>query len=156
MAIGALFAYVLYYWLDWYNKSIFANRFFQFIVLLVIVGHYSVGFSFSYNLGFKILLSFLYGFLILNVSVVKNKLIRLENNWLTYLGVISYGLYMYHMLVDYALRFVAIKLSAHLPGFVLIPLYYIGLLCGAILVAALSHRYFESYFLKLKARLQKL
>jgi peptidoglycan/LPS O-acetylase OafA/YrhL len=156
MAIGAVFAYVLYYRFDWYEGSFFSNRFFQLIVLLVIAGHYFIGYGISNDLYFKILLSLLYGLLILNVSVVKNKLIRLERPWLTYLGVISYGLYMYHLLVDYVLRIAFAKIvTMHMPDVIVIPLYYITLLLGTIVIAAFSHRYFEKYFLKLKARLSK-
>lgn len=155
MAIGAVFAYILYHHLAWYQKSFFASKYVQLIVLLIVVGHFTIGYCFSRNLYFEILLSFLYGLLILNVSVLKNKLINLENRWLTYLGVISYGLYMYHMLVDYVLRFVTPKAASIIPNIIIIPLYYIVLLSGAILVAAFSHRYFEKYFLSLKSRLHK-
>lgn len=156
MAIGAVFAYILYYHLEWYERSFFTRKYVQLIVLLIIVGHFTIGYSFSHNVYFGILLSFLYGILILNVSVIKNKLISLENRWLTYLGVISYGLYMYHMLVDYVLRFVTAKIiNMQVPHLIIIPLYYILLLLGAISIAAFSHRYFEKYFLNLKGRLHK-
>jgi peptidoglycan/LPS O-acetylase OafA/YrhL len=156
MAIGAVFAYILYFHFNRYEKSLFSKLYIQFIVLLIITGHYLTGFGFSENLYFKILLAFLYGLLILNVSVIKNKLINLEKPWLTYLGVISYGLYMYHMLIDYLLRLVTEKvISKHVPGFLIIPLYYILLIFGTILIAAISHKYFEKYFLNLKNRLHK-
>ena len=156
MAIGAIFAYVLYYHFERYERSVFTKKYLQLIVLLIIAGHFTIGYSFSHNLYFDILLSFLYGILILNVSVIKNKLISFENRWLTYLGVISYGLYMYHMLVDYLLRFVTAKIiNMHIPNLIIIPLYYIVLLFGAILIAAFSHKYFEKYFLSLKGRLHK-
>jgi peptidoglycan/LPS O-acetylase OafA/YrhL len=155
MAIGAVFAYILYYHFDRYEGSFFTNKYFQLILILIIAGHYLIGYSFSYNLYFKILIACLYGLLILNVSVINNKLVNLEKPWLTYLGVISYGLYMYHMLIDYVLRFVTAKIVAKhvMPAYVLIPLYYVALLMGSIAIAALSHRYFERYFLKLKDRL---
>jgi peptidoglycan/LPS O-acetylase OafA/YrhL len=156
MSIGAVFAYLLYYQFDRYEKSLFPKKYIQFIVLLIIIWHYTVGFSFSSNLYFKILLSFLYGILILNVSVIKNKLVNLEKRWLTYLGVISYGLYMYHMLIDYVLRLSTEKIAAKgAPSLVLIPLYYILLIAGSIVIASFSHRYFEKYFLNLKYRLAK-
>jgi peptidoglycan/LPS O-acetylase OafA/YrhL len=155
MAIGAVFAYILYYHFDRYESSFFSNKYFQLVVLLIIAGHYLIGYSFSYHLYFKIILACLYGLLILNVSVINNKLVNLEKPWLTYLGIISYGLYMWHMIIDYALRFTTAKIVAKyaIPGYVLIPLYFIVLLMGSIAVAALSHRYFERYFLKLKDRL---
>lgn len=70
----------------------------------------------------------------------------LHNRALAYLGTISYGIYMLHMLC----KNVVVKLLAlaHLPseGW---HLFALTLLLSSG-VAALSHRYFEAYFLRLK------
>lgn len=154
MAIGSIFAYTLYHHYDWYNRSFFVNRYTQLVILLVVALHYLVGFSFSHTLVFNIITSFLYGLLILNLSVISNKLINLERPLLTYLGVISYGLYMYHMLVDYVLRITYPKLlNLNIKNYILIPLYHILLLSGTIVIAGLSYKYFERFFLRLKNNL---
>jgi len=94
-----------------------------------------------------------YGLLILNSSLLDRPVINLEKRPLVYLGTISYGLYMCHMLVDYALRFTIMKIHGERIGFgILVPVYHIVLLGGAILLASLSYKYFESYFLRLKER----
>ncbi|MEO5892440.1 MAG: acyltransferase [Ferruginibacter sp.] len=154
MAIGSAFGYLLFYKYDWFNKSIFASRQMQLLVLLVISWHYLVGSFISDLLIFKILLAFLYGLLMINISAASKKLIKLEMPFLSYLGVISFGIYMYHMPVDYLLRTLVPRLhNIQLPVSVTMVMYYVLLLSGTIIVAAFSHRYFESYFLKLKDRL---
>ena len=87
-------------------------------------------------------------------QAVTEKLLQLEKRLLSYLGIISYGIYMYHMLIDYQLRYLLPKLAfLHLPKMLIIPLYYIILLLVTIAVAALSYHYFEKFFLRLKDRL---
>jgi peptidoglycan/LPS O-acetylase OafA/YrhL len=154
MAIGGLFAYLLYKKHEWYNGFFLSRKPVQLMVLAVIVWHYCIGFSFSGMLPFKILCSVLYGLLILNVSVISHKLINLEKPVLNYLGVISYGLYMYHMLVDYVLRTSVDKFGRGIPSKILVPLYYLVLLAGTIGVAAFSYKYFESYFLEIKKKMR--
>lgn len=154
MAIGAAFGYLLYHHFDWYNKSFLATKPVQIVVLAIIVGHYIIGFPFSEMLAFKILLAVLYSLLILNVSAVTNKLINIEVPSLSYLGVISYGIYMYHMLVDYVLRMLVPRLQGlQIPSVIIIIAYYLLLLTGAIIVAGISYKYFEKYFLQIKDRL---
>ena len=154
MAIGSLFAYIIYKKYDWYNTSVFSSKPIQLIILVIILWHYTIGFSFSGSLLFKIACSILYGFLILNVSVITHKLLDLDNPLLNYLGVISYGLYMYHMIVDYILRTTVSKIGYMLPSKLLIPLYYVVLLCGTIALAGFSYKYFESYFLRIKKKMR--
>jgi peptidoglycan/LPS O-acetylase OafA/YrhL len=151
MAIGSFYAYILYYHYDWYANSILTSKITQFVVIAILVVHYTMRFDFSHEFYFHLFITFLYGLLILNVSVIKNKLVNIERRPFVYLGVISYGLYMYHMLIDYVLRLVFPRLAAYsIPTLVLIPLYYVLLLGFTILIAALSFKYIEGFFLRLK------
>lgn len=154
MAIGSLFGYILYYHFDAYNRSFLSSKWFQSVVLSAILWHFIFNKAGEMSLPFKALASVLYGLLILNVSVVTNKLVQLEIKWLSYLGTISYGIYMYHMLVDYMLRFIWPKFSLlQKPSFGMTILYYFLLTGLAILLSALSYKYFEKYFLQLKDKL---
>jgi len=77
----------------------------------------------------------------------------LAPRWLRYLGKISYGLYVFHML--------AIHLSLKLWGGAVHNLRtFLGYWCLSLLMtfamAALSYRYFESPFLRLKERFTRV
>jgi peptidoglycan/LPS O-acetylase OafA/YrhL len=69
-----------------------------------------------------------------------------------YIGTISYGMYLYHVLV---FRFARQAVRTWLPGLSHEDLW-LFLLCtaGTIAVSAASYRFFESRFLRLKSRFQ--
>jgi peptidoglycan/LPS O-acetylase OafA/YrhL len=72
------------------------------------------------------------------------------NSRLIYLGRISYGLYVYHGVVILA----TLAIFASCPSWVkwlLCPMFSLG---GTIAVSTVSYRWFETPFLKLKARFQ--
>jgi peptidoglycan/LPS O-acetylase OafA/YrhL len=76
---------------------------------------------------------------------------KLLPGWAIYLGRISYGLYVYHRLAAYMTGKLLIR---HLASFNS-PIYFLkgALALGlTILMAALSYRYFETPFLKMKKR----
>lgn len=149
MAIGCAFGYILYYHFEWYQQSLLATKWAQLLVFCILLWYYLAGGLFSEMLAFKIVLTFLYGLLILNVSALSNKIIQLEIPLLSYLGMISYGIYMFHMPVDYVLRLIFPKLQHYnLPSGMIVLLYYVVLIFGAIVVAGISFRYFEKYFYK--------
>ena len=84
---------------------------------------------------------------------------KLLPRWAIYLGRISFGLYVYHQFVIYTMDHLIIQnLSAHMNPLIKSlegPIYLLnmGLTLGlTILIAALSYRYFETPFLKMKKR----
>ena len=89
--------------------------------------------------------------IILNVSTNNKGLMLLENKFFNFLGKISYGLYMYHMMiVVFVIQMVA-KIHGEIGVRENILIYFcsVGL---SILVAWLSYEYFEKLFLKLKPK----
>jgi peptidoglycan/LPS O-acetylase OafA/YrhL len=74
----------------------------------------------------------------------------LENKTLTYLGKISYGIYVYHELCLLISRHVFGGYTKHASGYMM---SWVSALCMTILFAALSYRFLESPFLRLKAKL---
>ncbi len=148
MAVGCLFAWILYYRGTRYLSSPFASRPAQLAVIGVLTYHYIIGFPASWGVPLDLVLALGYGLLILNVSVLPNRLFNLEREPLKYLGTISYGIYMYHMLADYAVRMVFVRL--HFDGvesWYRFAVYGTACLGITILLAAFSYRYFESRFL---------
>jgi peptidoglycan/LPS O-acetylase OafA/YrhL len=89
--------------------------------------------------------------IILNVTVNPSSRLRFENPTINYLGQMSYGVYLYHYPLLYLILFTFNKLGVvenELYDFLLYSLT-IG---GTLLLAAISYRWLELPFLKLKAR----
>ncbi|GAC1420145.1 MAG: hypothetical protein NVS1B13_24360 [Flavisolibacter sp.] len=82
----------------------------------------------------------------MNLSLNKRCLISLENSILNYLGKISYGLYIYHI--------VGIIMAIKIAKFYSLDSYF-GLLFLSIaitfILSILSYELFEKWFLKMKA-----
>jgi peptidoglycan/LPS O-acetylase OafA/YrhL len=92
--------------------------------------------------------------LILNIATNPNSILKLEHPLLNYFGKISYGLYVYHL---FAVVLVLKGLPTLLPIKEWSPWISYPLTLGSILllttgISHLSYRYFESYFLRKKAR----
>ncbi|HEY4109846.1 acyltransferase [Puia sp.] len=157
MAMGGLFGWILFAKAPAYRRSLWALPWMQWLVFGIIVWYFLTGIPgqpVNENPFLHIGMSALYGLLILNSSMLENPAINLEKQPFVYLGTISYGLYMYHMLVDYFIRFTCIKfrLVSRFGIAKLAPTYLVFLLAGTVLVSSLSYKYLESYFLRLKDR----
>jgi peptidoglycan/LPS O-acetylase OafA/YrhL len=97
----------------------------------------------------------LFALFILNISNEKDYIVN--NRFLNYLGEISYGIYMYHMIALNLIVFISLKMNVeHLFGFigtvVFINITTIGL---TILFSHLSFYYFEKAFINLKSKFRK-
>lgn len=79
---------------------------------------------------------------------------RLNNKFLNYLGQISYGIYMFHVIALNCVVFFMLKIEAPkiFNDTLTIFLIYILTFAITIFLAHLSYTYFESYFLKLKQK----
>jgi len=108
----------------------------------------------------EILIKNLFELILFNLLIVNlandNKL-NIKSRILNYIGKISYGIYMYHMIVLNLVLFIFLKIqnSISLNNWVIILLINISSILGTILISHLSFRYFESFFLPLKKRFRK-
>ena len=153
MIIGAIFGYILFYHIDFYDNFFLSSKLLQYCVLAFLLYYYVATDRLEDFFWLKLLMPVFYGIFILNVSAVKNKIISLEKKPFIFLGEISYGLYMYHMVIDFFLRKGFQKLADHhINQFVLITMYFILIIGGSILLSFISYKYFESLFLKIKHR----
>jgi peptidoglycan/LPS O-acetylase OafA/YrhL len=147
MAVGSLFAWILAHAREAYLRSIAATRSFQWLVIGALGYHYFVGIP-TPGTALDLLLALLYGALILSVSIVPQRVVNLERPLLVRLGTISYGIYMFHMTVDYAFRLGLARV--HLGEIPLLPAtlaYAAALLAVTVACAEVSFRYFESRFI---------
>ena len=87
------------------------------------------------------------------ICVLGEKPIKImESKPLNYLGKISYGIYMYHVIIMQFVGFIFLKLNVPLKISSLnsIILFNLLVFVFTVITAHLSYRYFESYFLNLK------
>jgi peptidoglycan/LPS O-acetylase OafA/YrhL len=150
MAVGSLTAWVLFYRGAEYCRSFAAARGFQAMIFALLLCYYFLGFPIRDSGALDAFVAILYSAAILSLSVAPRRLVNLEREPLIYLGKISYGLYVYHMLADYALRFAFQKLHVTgEPNALLATAYCLALLPLTILIGHLSYRYMETRFLAL-------
>ncbi|MBN8693911.1 MAG: acyltransferase [Bacteroidetes bacterium] len=149
MAIGGIGAWCVYNkkYLDLIlnNTLMFASLF-----MILISVYFTPGFIQD---GVFILQSVLFLIVIINVSSNPNTILKLENKMFVFLGNISYGIYMYHMIMIVAVMLLMEKLGIAVDNSLLSQFLIYSLSVGlTILVSWLSYRYFETYFIKLKKK----
>jgi peptidoglycan/LPS O-acetylase OafA/YrhL len=89
--------------------------------------------------------------LLLNVATNPRALLHIDVPVVNQLGKISYGIYMYHFPVLYLILYAFQQLNIPEGPITNVGLY-ITVIGGTLLVAALSYRFFEQPFLRLKER----
>lgn len=147
MAIGGFFAIVLF------QKNnllkFLLNNYLFYSVLVLLISFLAMGIYVPHI--HNQFYSLLFGIVILNFAANKKLSTLLENKPLVYLGKISYGIYMYHLigivLSIYLMK--SINVSSNLAIYSL----SIGF---TLLFASVSYEYFESIFLILKKRFSSI
>jgi len=91
----------------------------------------------------------MFGVVIVNVATNPKSLIRLDHPVLDYLGKISYGVYVYHSFAVGGALLMLRSLNGG-AGIVFNLTYYLASIAITIALAAVSYRFFESRFLRLK------
>ena len=147
MAIGGIYAILLY---D-KNKilKILQNNILFYLTLVFAICLLTYGIYIPY-IHYEFY-SVLFGIIILNFAANDKIKISLENKYFNYLGKISYGLYMFHPIgIVFALYLgIAIKVTSN---WLIYPLCFIL----TIVLATLSYKYFELFFLKFKHKFSKI
>jgi peptidoglycan/LPS O-acetylase OafA/YrhL len=90
--------------------------------------------------------------IILNLCKAETSVISLDNKVFNYLGKISYGFYLMHKIPLFLVLFIAEKYLASYNIVAVNIFIYVFSYGLSILLAGLSYKYFESYFLKLKIK----
>ena len=122
-------------------ESFILNKYFQLSVyfleaILLISGQDFYGFFWEIH-------AVLYGFIILNLVRTETSLLNIDYPIFDYLGKISYGIYMYHVLIINIVITFLNKLD-------LIIAVYPVIFTLVILISSLSYRFIEGYFLTKK------
>jgi peptidoglycan/LPS O-acetylase OafA/YrhL len=154
MIIGGIGALCLYQqkwsWLNFiYSKT---HQWIQFGIFLLILSNLLN--SSLFHLVKNEILAINVMIIIVNIASNGKSLLTMENRVFDFLGKISYGLYVYHLLV----AVVVIKFMMSMTLFSQMPYWVSGILILffttliSIVISHLSYRYFEKYFLKKKER----
>jgi peptidoglycan/LPS O-acetylase OafA/YrhL len=136
-----LFLIILFFRL-FFHVYFLDNQFFiyKFLFLTPVIGSITEGGLFLW--------------LILNVSVNPRPLFKLNNTFLEKLGEISYGIYMYQMLVIFGVVLVFKKWMLQMPS-TISTIFFYGMVTTCVIgVSWLSKRYFEDWFLKFKSKFE--
>lgn len=149
MAIGGIFA-----WLYFHKKQAVLNILYHHfvhigtIVLTILMIALGIRFPILHHEIYAVLFSVI----ILNLSTNPRPIINLENKWMNYLGKVSYGIYMYHVLCIV----MAYKISLAIFGTHNNMMYYVLSIVLTILISSISYEYMEAKFIHLKAKFSKI
>ena len=147
MAIGGIYA-ILLFQKNTFLKLIQNNTVFYITLFLVtflmIKGIYIPHIHYEFY-------SVLFGIIILNFASNDNIKISLENRALNYLGNISYGLYMYHTIGIVLALSICISIG-FTSNWLIYPLSF----ALTIIIAGVSYKYFEAFFLKFKNKFSNI
>jgi peptidoglycan/LPS O-acetylase OafA/YrhL len=147
MAIGGIAAYLLFYKKGKALQVLYhpvSQAIVYILILCSFIFRFHIPFPFEY-------FSVLFAIVILNLASNQKTILRLENKVFSYLGQISYGLYMYH----YVMISLSLKMLAGM-GVVNNVLIYILSLFLTVLISSISYEFFEKRFLKLKPKFSKI
>jgi peptidoglycan/LPS O-acetylase OafA/YrhL len=155
MIIGAMGALILFE-----NKSKILNFIYNKTIFFIAASGIIISIYVLPELlfdGIHLLHSIFFIVIILNVSTNPNINFRLESPVLNLLGKISYGLYMYHLIVIYfvftlMLRFDIYQENDSLSTFLL----YSQSMIITFLISYFSYTFFEKRFLKMKLKFTKV
>ncbi len=153
MAIGGLGAYLLFYFGKRLTKHFFFKPFSQVLILSLIAIYLGAHLTINDKLPIEkqffatSIKSVFFLYLMLAISVIPHKIVSLENRAFNYLGEISYGIYMFHLLVATLVLDFMGKIETASP-FLNGLLFYFLIFGFTILLSAFSKRYFERIFMK--------
>lgn len=141
IATGAVFAYIYKYKKPVVN-FIFKIQIMNFILIIFLLIFNTKTFLFK-GIDDQVY-AFLFGILILNLGINNQSIFNLENKILNYLGKISFGIYMYHLIMIDLTQFIMLQFEINRHIIFLISLFL------TLFVSGISYKYFEKPFLKIK------
>jgi peptidoglycan/LPS O-acetylase OafA/YrhL len=134
-------------------KVYFSSLYLRIIIyLLFILYFFTDYFMFSNQIIADCFKLILFNLFIINVS--NDRFITIQSKFINYIGKISYGIYMYHMIVVNLVLFIFSKLidKISMSDWSIILLINIACLIGTFIMSHLSFKYYETYFINLKKK----
>lgn len=164
MAIGGIGAYFVFHRVKPLSALLLYKIPVQLLLYLILalflvfnssIDHFVWNAIFKTPIVSDLFMDFLFLYLIIGVSLVETNVIQLRSRLFSYLGTISYGIYMYHMMIIFSIVLLLKKQLLEMDLFWSTILFYSLLLPTIVLVASISKYCFENYFLRLKERANK-
>ena len=155
MIIGAIGALVVFN----SKEKILAFIFNPFIFTISLFAPFLLLFFLETFMGdiIHILHSLFFIIIILNVSINPKSFLKLENKMFNFLGSISYGIYMYHMIVIYLLiKLLSFHFDFSFKLFYENILLHLLSLVITVLISNFSYKFFEKIFLNWKLKYSHL
>lgn len=150
LAIGALAAYIFFH-----QKMKILNFIYHPVTYIIIVGLYVYLFFIRVDFFAHVLVEgIIAAFLMLNISTNPTFFIKLENRFYNYLGNISYGIYMFHTIVIVVVLYYLQQMNLTSNSILFNILIYSFTIAITLGLSALSYKYFENYFLRLKSKFE--
>lgn len=148
MGIGVIGGYLYFYNTKIINTFTKSNIMYFMIIMLISFFLVSMIFEKEWN---KYILGILFLFLIVFTINKDNKMVLL-NKKMSYLGKISYGIYMYHPFVLFLIFPLANKyFLIEYPNNIAYNIFlYLMIFIFTILLSTISYQFFESIFIKIK------
>lgn len=142
MMIGALFGLLNF---EDKAKKLLTGKAVQIAAYLLTIGCLAMGWEFAYF--YWEVYGFLFGIIIINLVNTDTSIISLDFKWMDYLGKISYGMYMFHVIIIN----VIIRFFTH-NSLLIYPLTF----ALTIVISVLSYEFFEKPFLQWKSGFAKV
>jgi peptidoglycan/LPS O-acetylase OafA/YrhL len=163
MATGGLAAYIIYNRKKEIESCFIFSKPIQIILFAYIfsrllgnqfLSESSILFDYLFNTQIisNLLLTCSFAWLIVNTSINQESILKLNNKAFDFLGNISYGIYMYHMIVVFGIILVFKNQLEAMNDFTGSILFYFSLTMLVIIISYLSKKLFEDYFLSLKTK----
>jgi peptidoglycan/LPS O-acetylase OafA/YrhL len=148
MVLGGLCAYMVYK--EKYNiLHVLYRKDLQYAVYGALLFMFVSGVHFT---GFIEIYGIFFAYLILNASCNPHSIVNFENPIMSYLGKISYGIYIYHVFVIVIVSNVLVRLVPDTSSLTFNFLYYTISFALSVGVATISFNYFEKPILAFKDR----
>lgn len=142
-AVGAILYYVGYPWFIKLSTNLYTQLICWGVILFIIANRFHVASVLNHEFVSVVTL-----FLIIGQVTKKNRLINFDNKLCNFLGKISFGIYVYHMLVLFAVTALVTHLAVTpIWQYILLTVLTITI---TIVVAYVSYQFFEKRFLQLK------
>ncbi len=165
MAIGGIAAYLVFNLTEEIEHNILFSKQIQIIMFIIVITpiffrDFLIENLFIAKVIFKtpvfsnLLKMTCFAWLIVNIAINKKTIIKLENKLFNFLGDISYGIYMYHMLIIFAVTLFFAKYFNMLNNILASIIFYVIITAATIVLSYLSKKLYEDKFLSLKKKFE--